>query len=247
MAQADGVLVITGAGVSAESGLPTYRGVGGLYNSASTEDGVRIEEALSGGMLRRHPEICWKYIAQIESACRGAEFNAAHQILAEMETVLPRFWVLTQNVDGFHTDAGSKNVIEMHGTLRSLSCTSCSYQTQIDGYLNLELPPHCPVCEAIIRPDVVLFGEALPDQAIHRAETEMQRGFGCVLSIGTTSGFPYIAAPVYLASQANIPTIEINPGRTEVSHWVDLRIKAGAVDTLRAIQEQLLTILAANG
>lgn len=101
----DDLLFITGAGISAESGLPTYRGVGGLYDVDTTTEGFSIEEILSGEMLRESPQLTWKYLMQIGSACRGATFNRAHQVLAEMEERFDRVCIVTQNVDGFHSAA----------------------------------------------------------------------------------------------------------------------------------------------
>ena len=102
---------VTGAGLSAESGLPTYRGVGGLYDGGVTEEGMAIEDVLSCHTFARRPELTWKYIAQIERTCRGARHNEAHRIIAELERRFERVTVLTQNVDGFHISAGSTNVI----------------------------------------------------------------------------------------------------------------------------------------
>src|SRR6187549_2898453 len=112
LASARSALFITGAGVSAASGIPTYRGIGGLYGDKETDEGLAIEEALSGGMFQSRPEVTWKYIHQIERACRGARFNAAHAAIARLERRIARCWVLTQNVDGFHRIAGSTNVID---------------------------------------------------------------------------------------------------------------------------------------
>ena len=92
--------------MSADSGLPTYRGVGGLYENKDTEDGMPIEQALSGSVFRQSPEITWKYLSQIEQGTRGASHNRGHAVLAEMERHFQRFWILTQNIDGFHTTAG---------------------------------------------------------------------------------------------------------------------------------------------
>ena len=103
--------------MSADSGLPTYRGVGGLYNRGETEEGFAIEEMLSGPMFRQKPEWTWKYLREVEQACRGATFNRGHAVLAEMERHFERVWTLTQNVDGFHHRAGSRNVIAIHGDL----------------------------------------------------------------------------------------------------------------------------------
>lgn len=229
------VLFITGAGISADSGLPTYRGIGGLYDNADTDEGMPIEVALSGLMLQHRPEITWKYIAQIEAACRGARHNRAHEIIALFEQRLERSWVLTQNVDGFHRDAGSNNLIEIHGSVHNLTCTQCSWQTVVRDYSGIDIPPYCEQCNALVRPDVVLFGETLPMDAHVALVSQMHRGFDMVFSIGTTSVFPYIAQPVIHAHQAGLPTVEINPGDTEMSDIVDYRIKAGARDAFEAI------------
>lgn len=229
------LLFITGAGLSADSGLPTYRGVGGLYDQKETEEKIPIEEALSGDMMDRHPEITWKYIHQIEKACRGARFNAGHRILAEMESHFPRVWILTQNIDGFHRQAGSRNIVDIHGDIHSLRCTRCRYRTEVDSYATLTIPPLCPECRAVIRPDVVLFGEMLPYDKLRRIREEMENGFDIVFSIGTTSVFSYIADPIWNARRRGALTVEINPGMTEVTCSVDIKFSAGAAETLDAI------------
>lgn len=242
------VLYITGAGVSADSGLPTYRGVGGLYDSGTTDEGVPIEVALSGQMLARRPEICWKYMLQIERACRGAAPNRAHEVIASLQQRGGEAWLLTQNVDGLHARAGSDPLIEIHGNLQTLYCTSCSWKARVDDFLALEpelgtpdapKTPRCPECGAMVRPEVVLFGEMLPPHAISNLERELQAGFDAVVSVGTTSAFPYIAAPVVMAKRAGKPTVEINPGRTEVSDVVDLRIQSSAADTFSTLAQMM--------
>lgn len=237
--QAQRVLVITGAGISAESGLPTYRGIGGLYNETDTEDEVPIEVALSGQMLRQRPALTWKYLGQIEESCRGAGFNRAHEILAQWEKRFPQVTVLTQNIDGFHLDAGSENVIEMHGNCRSLSCMDCDWEKSVPDYSAIDIPPECPVCGGNARPNVVLFGEMLPVDAVARLEAALRAGPDFVFSIGTTSVFPYIAEPVVDASRRGQPSVEINPVGSEVSQFVRYRLKAGAVEALEAIQREL--------
>jgi NAD-dependent deacetylase len=239
LSSAENVLFVTGAGMSADSGLPTYRGIGGLYETEITEEGLAIEDALSGDMLRRNPTLCWKYIHQIESACRGARFHEGHAVLARFEQRTKRVWVLTQNVDGFHLDAGSRNVIEVHGNLRKLSCMKCDWSARVESYADLSVPPRCPKCEGWVRPDVVLFGEALPRAAISTLERELRAGFDAVFVIGTTAVFPYIAAPVVAANQAGIPTVEINPGDSSVSRWVDVRVRVGARDALERLEHAL--------
>jgi NAD-dependent deacetylase len=230
--RAERILFITGAGLSADSGLPTYRGIGGLYNEKLTAEDVPIEEALSGHMLLQRPELTWKYIAEVERACRGADFNAGHQVMAEIEAQKPGTWILTQNVDGFHRRAGSRNLIEIHGRITDLYCTACPYAQNIDDFSNLHIPPACPQCGKLLRPDVVLFGEMLPQAPVEKLYNELNRGFDLVFSVGTTSVFPYIAEPVRLARNWGAPTVEINPGETEISHLVDYQIRAGAADVL---------------
>lgn len=235
---AERVLVITGAGVSADSGLPTYRGVGGLYEDAATEDGVAIEDALSGEMLVRDPALCWKHIHRIEAACRGAAPNDAHRVIAALQDRV-ELCVLTQNVDGLHRRAGSRRVLEIHGNVHTLDCTRCSYTTEVPDYAALAIPPQCPECGALVRPRVVLFGELLPHDAITELQRELRRGFDLVISVGTTSAFPYIAQPVVLAAAIGATTVEINPGDTAVSELVTLRIRERAAPTFAAL-EQLL-------
>jgi len=231
------LLFITGAGLSADSGLPTYRGIGGLYNGERTEEGISIEQALSGMMLRERPEVAWRYIGRIEAACRGARPNRGHEVIAEMGGRFARVVVLTQNIDGFHREAGSKEVIDIHGDFHDLYCenSSCGYRETVGDYGGLALPPRCPRCGAGVRPDVVFFGEALPTAKVERLLTEVERGFEVIFSVGTTSVFPYIAHPVWEARRRGITTVEINPGQTQVSELVDYKIAAGAAESLEAI------------
>ena len=152
-----------------------------------------------------------------------------------MERHFPRVWTLTQNVDGFHHLAGSKNLIEIHGNMRSLSCTRCSFHREVDETYQLEIPPRCPDCQAVLRPDVVLFEESLPLDALSRLERESQIGFGAVFSIGTSSVFPYIQEPILTARRHGVPTVEINPSETVLSTVVDYRLTMGAAQAMDEI------------
>jgi len=240
LAGADSVLFITGAGLSADSGLPTYRGVGGLYDQGETEEGLPIEVLLSGQMFSARPEVSWRYIRQIEEACRGAGPNRAHEVMAELERRLPRVWVLTQNVDGFHRAAGSDNVIAIHGDVGRLRCTRCTWREEVEDLSGLPALPTCPRCAAVIRPDVVLFGEMLPESGVAAMARELSRGFDVVFSVGTSSLFPYIIRPVLDARSQGIPTVEVNPGDTEVSLFVDHRLRTGARVAFEAVWEAFL-------
>ena len=235
MRHARRLLFITGAGISADSGLPTYRGIGGLYNEQLTEEDIPIEMALSGQMLAAAPHITWKYIYQIEKSCRGASCNEAHRIIATLQDHFDEVWVLTQNVDGFHRQAGSRNLIEIHGDIHDLYCPACGYEVSVSHYGDLAIPPPCPQCDALLRPRVVLFGEVLPEAAVERLYLQLEKGFDIVFSIGTTSVFPYIAGPVMEAIRLGIPTVEINPGETAVSQIVDYKLAAGAAVSLKEI------------
>ncbi len=237
--QARRVLFITGAGISADSGLPTYRGVGGLYDSDETEEGMRIEDALSGRIFAVRPDITWKYLIQIEKSCRGAKPNAAHLAIACLEEHLDQVMVFTQNVDGLHRQAGSQNIIEIHGNLQELVCTACSYQESALDLSGLDIPPLCPSCGAVLRPKVVLFGEALPEGELDRFIDAFQAGFDIVFTIGTSSIFPYITQPVVLAACSGIPTVEINPARTQLSDMVDYYLPLGAAEAMTEILDRL--------
>lgn len=235
LARARRVLFITGAGISADSGLPTYRGTGGLYDGRHTEEGISIERALSGPMFRSRPEITWKYLAQIEETCRGAQPNAAHAAIVYLERRLPYVLTLTQNVDGLHRAAGSEEVIEIHGGLHELYCPRCGYAETIETLAGRQLPPPCPDCGAILRPAVVLFDEALPVAALERLDAALDEGFDMVFTIGTSATFPYIVQPVVMALQDGVPTVEINPTRTPLSEHVDFYLPLGAAEAMSAI------------
>ncbi|TPV93291.1 MAG: NAD-dependent deacylase [Myxococcales bacterium FL481] len=233
--RASSILFVTGAGISADSGLPTYRGVGGLYEGSDTDEGVPIERALSGEMFRQRPAITWKYIHQIERAGRGAQPNDAHRVIAQLERDKDRVFVLTQNVDGLHRAAGSRNVIEIHGNVHGLLCSACAWEQRVESYAGLGALPTCPQCGAVIRPRVVLFGEMLPDVAVRALYRELERGFDLVVSIGTSSLFPYIVMPVVEAARGGRPTVEINPATTDISDVVTHHVRLGAAVAMRAI------------
>jgi NAD-dependent deacetylase len=235
LAESHSILFITGAGIAADSGLPSYRDHGGLYAVDAAEDGMPIERVLSGDILRDHPELTWKYLARMEKVCRDARCNRAHQIIAEMERHFERVWTLTQTVDGLHRSAGTRNVIDIHGDLRRLRCMRCAHRQTVKDYSELTLPPHCPKCSGLLRPDVVLFGEPLSLERMVPLLTELDDGFDLVFSIGTSSTFSYIAEPVRMATQLGRPTIEINPGVSEVSDLVDIKLTMRAAPALDAI------------
>lgn len=233
------VLFITGAGISADSGLPTYRGVGGLYDDTLTSDGIPIEVALSGPMLAQHPEITWKHLHQIERHCRDATPNLAHLAIAEIERRLPFTLTFTQNIDGLHAQAGSQRLVEIHGNLHCLRCTRCQHTERVRSFDGLAATPHCPHCGALVRPDVVLFGEALAEEKLARLYEALDEGLDLLFSIGTSSRFPYISAPVAWARRHRVPVVEINPDETAVSALADFAIRDGAAATMGQIMDNM--------
>lgn len=232
--QAERILLITGAGLSADSGLPTYRGVGGLYNG-HTAEGLPIEAALSGHMLQRDPALCWKYLAELGKACLCAQANAGHYAIAELKRRKPQCWLLTQNIDGYHRAVGSPmdRVIEIHGELAPLYCQSSGAEdAELASHLERPLPPLCKQCTGVLRPPVVLFEEMLPEQAIGTLYDEVRKGFEVVISIGTSASFPYIVEPLLRTRQAGGFTVEINPQRTDLSGRVNVHLQGRALDVL---------------
>lgn len=234
LSQARSALFITGPGVSMDSGLPMYRGIPGLVRK-KPEDGRLFETALSVETLRRKPEMTWKYLLRMEASIRAVQPNRAHAVLLAIATKVERCTIMTVNVDRLHQRAGSKDVIEMHGALFDLLCWRCELSTRHDSFDALDIPPKCPTCGETLRPDMPLFGEALPADPFTRLQAELDTGFDMVFAIGVGTMFPYLARPVLLARSEGIPTIEIGAQRTEVSEVVDFRFKGTPSTVLDAI------------
>jgi NAD-dependent deacetylase len=224
---------ITGAGISAESGIQTYRGKGGIYDDP--EDGERTVEALSGHTLRSDPDRTWRAVGQLARQAVGARPNPAHHALVEMEAKLDRFVLLTQNVDGLHQLAGSRNVIDIHGSIHEAVCMACSHFVRFepDELVSIEATPRCERCQGRLRPNAVLFGELLPTDKIERIYDEFHHHRpDLVLVAGTSAMFPYISQPVELAREAGKLTVEINPEPTLLSDRVDFTLRGNAGDYL---------------
>ncbi len=178
------VLVLTGAGVSAASGLPTYRGPGGLW-----DDPDKIAYAM-GETFRREPLKSWQMFGELRQKAQSAEPNAAHRALAEAERALDggtEFLLVTQNVDGLHQAAGSERVAELHGNLYRTRCSNerCISEPFHDERTKFERLPICEVCGGIQRPDVVLFGEFLSPEVERRCRDAL-RDCGLFLAVGTS-------------------------------------------------------------
>lgn len=230
--------VITGAGVSAESGIQTYRGRGGIYDDP--DEGERTIEALSGHTLSSDPDRTWRTIAKIARMARSASPNAAHHAIARIERTVERFVLLTQNVDGLHQLAGSRNVIDIHGTVSESLCMSCGARAHVDALADLDSAPRCAVCGGVRRPDAVLFGELLPEDKVRRLQRELVFDPpDLVIVAGTTALFDYIAAPALAAKRAGRLTVEVNPEPTELGSALDFSIRARAGEALPLIADEL--------
>jgi len=227
------VLFITGAGVSAESQIPTFRGATAAFADGMTEDGMPFEEALGADTFREHPALSWKYLARLELSIRGKLPNAAHKVMAALQTPRRDIFIATQNIDELHQRAGSRTVFELHGNLRRIICTRCDYGVHVETYEALAKLPRCPQCDATLRPDVVLYGETLPVDVLDAFQQEQATGFDLVFSVGTTSLFFYVVEPVMAAARRGVPVVEINPETTPISHLADFRFAAPAGPTLQ--------------
>lgn len=220
--------VVTGAGVSAASGIPTYRGLAGLYERPG--EGESLLEALSGSTFRADPARTWRALLELARKSLRAEPNSAHFALARLEGLVPDFVLLTQNVDGLHRRAGSRKIIEIHGDLRTTRCLACGATGTLHiRHADAGTPPRCPRCEGPVRPAVVLFEEALDERDLAAVRQGfLQRIPDVVVAAGTTALFPYIAETVRMAAAHGRVTVEVNPARTELSGLVSYGLRGGA-------------------
>ncbi|MET1129287.1 MAG: NAD-dependent protein deacetylase [Thermoproteota archaeon] len=226
-------IVFTGAGISAESGIPTFRGPGGLWEKYDPMKYASIEGFMED------PIAAWKFYAERARVAVRAKPNLAHTVIAKMEEAGLVKAVITQNVDGLHRRAGSKNVIELHGTMWRLRCFNpyCDYVAELRKPPE-ELPPRCPKCGTILRPDVVLFGEPLPQDALREAFYHAARA-DLVLVVGT-SGVVYPAAMIpQVVKENGGKLIDVNPGDDAYVSIADLYIRAKASEALRSIGRYL--------
>jgi NAD-dependent deacetylase len=226
--------VLTGAGVSAESGVPTFRGHGGLWRS------YRSEELATPQAFRRDPELVWQWYNWRRELIGACQPNAAHVTLAEMEESSAdeadqegrSFVLITQNVDGLHRIAGSHNVLELHGNIWRQRCTRGCRPPWIDRRVLLpEIPPLCPDCGALARPDVVWFGESLPGPVLEEAWAAARRCH-LMLVVGTSALVQPAASLPLLALEVGAHVVEINPQSTPLSDAVDEVIRQSAAVAL---------------
>lgn len=224
LARARRVVALTGAGVSAESGVPTFRGAEGLWKSHRAEDLATPEAFL------RDPRLVWEWYDWRRGILKDARPNAAHKALAALEGASPVGWtIVTQNVDGLHQQAGSRDVIELHGSIWRLRCTACA-EVREDRRHPLEGPPRCG-CGAIQRPDVVWFGETIPTTA-YRRTMEALATADFLWVIGTSGVVQPAASFALQARESGAFVAEVNVERTPLSSCADATLLGRAGEIL---------------
>lgn len=215
------LVVLSGAGMSAPSGIPTFRGKDGLWNQYQAHELANLAAFL------QHPERVWEWYRWRRRIVRQAKPNAGHSALAELAACFPEFNVITQNVDGLHQRAGTQKITELHGNILRTKCIDCTYEGESDPAEDTGALPKCPQCGSLLRPAVVWFGEMLPANALRTAR-ECSAAAEIFLSVGT-SGLVEPAASLPLLARANGAfVIEVNPQETPLSPIVDQRFALSA-------------------
>ena len=225
LSAASRVAVLTGAGISAESGIPTFRdAMTGLWSQFRPED-LATPEAFAA-----NPKVVWEWYAWRRERVAEAAPNAGHTALADLERRTAHFALITQNVDGLHTRAGSRNVIELHGNIMVDRCFAegrvLVAADELPG-----TPPRCARCGALVRPGVVWFGEMLPPKALEEAFAAAQ-GCDVFLSIGTSTVVEPAASLPFAALDAGASVIEVNPTRTPLSARATIVLAGAAGEVL---------------
>jgi NAD-dependent deacetylase len=231
-------VVLTGAGISTPSGIPDFRSEGtGLWSQDEPM------EVASLSTFRTHPERFFNWFRPLAGQIFYAKPNAAHYSLAELEKQGHLKGVITQNIDMLHHKAGSKNVIEMHGTLRTLSCTQCFQQFGHENYLAPFVErgeiPHCPVCGGVLKPDVILFGEQLPHKAWYEAQRESRMCDLMMVAGSSLEVLPVARLPMQ-AIDRGAHLIIINQTPTYLNVRADIAILDNVSDIIPAIAEQVV-------
>ncbi|KMY66085.1 NAD-dependent protein deacylase [Desulfocarbo indianensis] len=231
LAAAQRVTVLTGAGVSAESGVPTFRGAGGLWENHRPED-LATPQAFA-----RDPALVWRWYQWRRGLIAQCRPNPAHVALAGLERNKPRCTLITQNVDGLHRQAGSRDPLEIHGDIWRLRCLGCG-RVWLSRDLGLPERPACPQCGGLARPDVVWFGEAL-DSAFLEKAWQAARLADYMLVAGTSALVQPAAGLAAVAKEAGAFVVEVNLEPTPNSAWVDVSLFGKAGDILPRLLEAL--------
>lgn len=225
------VFVLTGAGASAESGIPTFRGADGWWKK------FRAEELATPQAFSENPKLVWEWYDHRRRLVAEALPNDGHRALAKIEGRAERFLLATQNVDDLHERAGSRNVEHVHGSLWRVRCTSCSHAGELRDTPLPETPPRCKACRGLLRPDIVWFGETLNPAVVQRIGDFLQKlsTRDAALVVGTTAVFGYIQQWALMAKQSGAAVIEINPQETPLTQAADYALRAKSAEVLPQI------------
>jgi NAD-dependent deacetylase len=225
-------IALTGAGISAESGIDTFRGPDGLWSKYDLAEYATIDA------FRRDPEKVWKLLGEMNRVIRQSAPNAAHEALADLEDMGYLEAVITQNIDSLHQAAGNKKVFEFHGSDRQLVCLDCGRRFETDERTARGMPPRCD-CGSVLKPDLVLFGEGIPPEVMAQSYAAAET-CGCMLVVGT-SAVVYPAAQLPLiAKEGGAKIIEINPEPSNLTSFVtDIFLQGRGGDILPGIVAQL--------
>jgi NAD-dependent deacetylase len=225
------VVVLTGAGISAASGVPTFRGKDGLWKQ------YRPDQLANYQAFKRDPELVWEWYLWRRNLIKGVQPNAAHFALRDLEKIIPEFTVITQNVDNLHQLSGVRNVIELHGNIMRSKCIDCGKTYEEDILLEQGIP-RCPECDSYIRPDVVWFGESLPVDALRRSH-KLASECEILLSIGTSGVVEPAASIPYIARDSGAFVAEINTDTTPLTPVADVFLQHSVEILLPEIVGQL--------
>jgi NAD-dependent deacetylase len=220
------VLALTGAGISAESGIPTFRGRDGWWRK---EDPTRLATQAA---FDRDPAYVWEWYQYRRGLVAGAEPNPGHLALATLERAGKHVLVATQNVDDLHERAGSGDVAHIHGSIWRVRCEGCSAEHHEPTHPFAELPPRCRACGALLRPAVVWFGEILPAAPLLRIDEFLDGGVDVALVIGTEATFGYIQGFALAARRRGALLVEVNPADTPLSDVSDVKLQGPAGEVL---------------
>jgi NAD-dependent deacetylase len=229
---ANNVCSLTGAGISAESGVPTFRGKDGLWKT------YRAEQLATPMAFIQDPRLIWEWYDWRRGIIASKEPNDGHKVLVEWEALFPNFALITQNIDGLHQRAGSKNVIELHGNIWKQRCTSEKTLIENHDVPLEEIPPHCETCGALLRPHVVWFGESL-DGSILQQSFHLSAACDVMFSIGTSAVVQPAASLPLSAAEHGAKIIEVNPDPTPLTDFADFSFRAKSGEFLPVLNDEL--------